>query len=173
MPGPRLISVVGKKNSGKTTLLVVLVKELVRRGRRVMTIKHGSHPFEIDAQGRDTWRHMHEGGAERVVMETPTSRVLIAKPSTPLGPRELAALYLDDAEFVIVEGFTSSDLPKIEVFRAAEHPEPLYQPGSPAAAHWLALVTDARDFRASIPVLRFSDTAWLYRLTDLVLQGAR
>jgi len=30
-----------------------------------------------------------------------------------------------------------------------------------------------RDFRAPVPVLRFTDTNWLYRLTDIVLQGAR
>ena len=173
MPGPRLIAVVGKKNAGKTTLLVALVKELVRRGHRVMTIKHGSHPFEIDQQGRDTWRHMHEGGAERVVMETPTMRVLLAKPEQPMGPRELAERYLSDAHFVVVEGFKESDLPKIEVFRKAVHAEPLYQPGVPGSEKFLAVVTDDREFRASVPILRFSDTAWMYRLVDIVLQGAK
>lgn len=173
MPGPRLVSVIGKKNAGKTMLVVALVRELIRRGHRVMTIKHGSHPFEIDEKGRDTWRHMHEGGAERVVMETPNSRVLIAKPMQAMSPRDLAAEFLMDAHFVVVEGFKTSDLPKIEVYRAAAHPEPLYVPDSPDAARYLAIVTDRRDFTAPIPVLRFSDTAWLYRLTDIVLQGAR
>ena len=173
MAGPRLISVVGKKNSGKTSLVVVLTKELVRRGHRVMTIKHGSHPFEIDQQGRDTWRHMHEGGSERVVMETPGLRVLLAKPREPMGPRELANEFLADAELVVVEGFKTSDLPKIEVFRQAVHPSPLYDPASIEAPSYLAIMTDARDFRALIPVLRFSDTAWMYRLTDIVLQGAK
>ncbi len=173
MAGPRLISVVGKKNAGKTSLVVVLTKELSRRGHRVMTIKHGSHPFEIDQQGRDTWRHMHEGGAERTVMETPALRVLLAHPREPMGPRELAEQYLADAEIVVVEGFKTADLPKIEVFRQAVHPAPLYDAASPDAKNWLAIMTDARDFRASIPVLRFSDTAWLYRLTDIVMQGAR
>ena len=170
---PRLISIVGKKNSGKTSLVVVLTRELVRRGHRVMTIKHGSHPLEIDQQGRDTWRHMHEGSAERVVMEAPNLRVLLAKPEEPLGPRELADRFLGEAAFVVVEGFKESDLPKIEVFRAAVHPEPLYTPGAPEASQWLGIVTDARDYRAPVPVMRFSDTAWLYRLTDIVLQGAR
>jgi molybdopterin-guanine dinucleotide biosynthesis adapter protein len=173
MPGPRLIAVVGKKNAGKTTLVVALVKELVRRGHRVMTIKHGSHPFEIDQQGRDTWRHMHEGGASRVVMETPTMRVLLAKPEQPMGPRELAEQFLSEAHFVVVEGFKESDLPKIEVFRKAVHAEPLYQPGVPGSEKFLALVTDDREFRASVPILRFSDTAWMYRLIDIVLQGAK
>ncbi len=173
MPGPRLLAIVGKKNSGKTTLVVALVHELIRRGHRVMTIKHAAHPFDFDQQGRDTWRHMHEGGAERVVMETPKDRVLLAEAKTPMTPRELADAYLGDAHFVIVEGFKSSDLPRIEVFRHAVHPEPFYAAGTPEAAHYLAIVTDVRDFKAPIPVLRFTDTNWLYRLTDLVVQGAR
>ena len=172
MPAPRLISVVGKKNAGKTTLVVALTKELVRRGHKVMTIKHGSHPMEIDQEGRDTWRHMHEGGAERVVMESPGMRVLLAKPSEPLGPRELAMQFLSDAHFVVVEGFKESDVPKIEVFRKAVHAEPLYAATNADAALYKAIVTDDRELRASIPVLRFSDTAWMYRLVDIVLQGA-
>jgi len=170
---PRLIAIVGKKNAGKTSLAVILTKELIRRGHRVMTMKHGAHPFEIDQQGRDTWRHMHEGGAERVVMESPDLRVLLARPTEPLGPRELAERFLGEADFVVIEGFKESDLPKIEVFRKAVHAAPLYQPGVPGAEHFLAVVTDDREFRASIPVMRFTDTAWLYRLTDIVLQGAK
>ena len=173
MPGPRLIAIVGKKNAGKTTLVVALTKELIRRGHRVMTIKHGSHPFEIDQQGRDTWRHMHEGGAVRVVMETPSMRVLLAKPEAPMGPREIADKYLNDAELVVVEGFKESDLPKVEVFRKAVHAEPLYQPGVPGAEKFLAIVTDDREFRSSVPILRFSDTAWMYRLVNIMMQGAK
>lgn len=173
MPGPRLISVIGKKNAGKTTLVVALVKELVRRGHRVMTIKHGSHPFQVDEEGRDSWRHMNEGGAERVVMETPNQRVVIGKITEQKGPRELAELYLPEAEFVVVEGFKDSDIPKIEVFRKAVHAEPLFVGGAAGASHFLAIVTDDRELRANIPVLRFSDTAWMYRLIDIVLQGAK
>jgi molybdopterin-guanine dinucleotide biosynthesis protein B len=173
MPDPRLVSVIGKKNSGKTTLVVALVRELVRRGHRVMTIKHGAHAFEMDQKGRDTWRHMHEGGAERVVMETPGSRIVIAHTEAEAGPRELAKAFLGDAHFVVVEGFKTSDLPKIEVYRRSVHAAPLYDPAAPEASQYIAMVTDATDFRASIPVLRFSDTNWLYRLVDLVSQGAR
>jgi molybdopterin-guanine dinucleotide biosynthesis protein B len=173
MPGPRLISVVGKKNAGKTTLVVALVKELVRRNHKVMTIKHGSHPFEIDQQGRDTWRHMHEGGALRTVMETPDLRVLLSRPTDPMGPRELAEKFLSDADFVVVEGFKDSDLPKIEVFRKAVHAEPIYAPGAPGSENFVGIVTDDRELRANIPVLRFSDTAWMYRLIDIAVQGAK
>ncbi len=172
MQSPRLVSIVGKKNSGKTTLVVALVRELMRRGHRTMTIKHGMHPFDFDTQGRDTWRHMHEGGAERVVMETPRSRVVIAQTTEEMGPRELSAQYLPEADFVVVEGFKHADLPKIEVYRRAVHAEPLYAPGAPDASQYLAVITDATDYRAPIPVLRFTDTNWLYRVVDIVLKGA-
>lgn len=172
MAGPRLIAVVGKKNSGKTTLLVALAKDLTRRGHRVMTIKHGSHPVDLDREGTDTWRHIHEGDAEAVLMETPGSRFLIGRPKEALGPRALAERYLSDAEFVLVEGFKDSDLPKIEVYRRAVHPEPIYKPGTPGAEHFLGVITDDRSYRAEIPVMRFTDTAWMYRLVDLVIQGS-
>ena len=95
---------------------------------------------------------MHEGGAERVVMESPDTRVLIARTTQEMGPREIAAQYLSDAHFVVVEGFKKSDLPKIEVYRRAVHAQPLYSPDAPDAATYLAVVTDVADYRAPIPV---------------------
>jgi len=68
-----MISIIGLKNAGKTTFLVALAAELVRRKFRVMTIKHGSHPADMDQKGKDTWRHWHEGRVERVLMEAPDS----------------------------------------------------------------------------------------------------
>ena len=48
MASTRIISVIGRKNAGKTTLAVALISELARRGHRVMTIKHGHHPASVD-----------------------------------------------------------------------------------------------------------------------------
>ena len=173
MPGPRLISIVGKQNSGKTTLAVALIKELGRRKHRVMSIKYADHPPKVDEEGRDAWRHMQEGGAERVVMESPGLRALIAKTTEQKPPRELAADFLGEAEFVVVEGDGGADIPRIEVFRKAVHADPIFAAGAPGADRFLAILTDSREFRANIPVLRFSDTAWMYRLVDIVLQGAK
>src|SRR5215212_6297503 len=65
---PPAVCIVGRKNSGKTTLTVALAAELGRRGRRVATIKHGHHAFETDEPGRDSWRHFNEGRAEATIM---------------------------------------------------------------------------------------------------------
>ena len=71
MARPPMVAVIGKKHSGKTTLTVRLCAELHRRGHRVMTIKHGSHTFNIDPATTDTYRHYHDGHAERVAMAAP------------------------------------------------------------------------------------------------------
>ena len=60
---PALVAVVGKSDSGKTTLIEKLVPELIRLGLRVGTIKHDAHSFEIDHPGKDSWRHGQSGAS--------------------------------------------------------------------------------------------------------------
>ena len=170
MRRPPMVAVIGRKHSGKTTLTVRLAAELGRRGHRVMTIKHGSHTFNLDPATTDTYRHYHEGGAERVAMASPDKFALVLRWSEELGPEEIAARYMSDADVVVCEGFKASALPKIEVYRRAAHADPLYEPGTPAAAHYLAVVTDAGDWTAEVPTLRLADADWLARLADLVEQ---
>jgi molybdopterin-guanine dinucleotide biosynthesis protein B len=163
-----MVAVIGRKHSGKTTLTVRLAAELGRRGRRVMTIKHGSHTFNLDPATTDTYRHYHEGHAERVAMASPDKFALVLRWEAELGPEEIAARYMGDADVVVCEGFKASALPKIEVYRRAAHAEPLYDPAAPAAAHYVAVVTDADEWSAAVPTLRFADADWLARLADLV-----
>ena len=67
---PALVAIVGKSDSGKTTLIEKLVPELVRLGLRVGTVKHDAHSFEIDHPGKDSWRH-GQAGAEAYVIASP------------------------------------------------------------------------------------------------------
>src|SRR5947207_1353182 len=169
----RMISIIGRKNAGKTTLLVALAAELVRRKFRVMTIKHGTHPADMDQQGKDTWRHWHEGKVERVLMEAPGQRVLLEHTQTESDPITLARRYLSDADIVLVEGFKRAPLPKIEVYRSVAGPKPLFDPAIHDPADWIAMVTDDRELRAPFPVFRFSDTAWLVTIASLVWDRAK
>jgi len=168
----RIISVIGRKNAGKTTLAVALANELTRRGHRVMTIKHGHHPADADRRGSDTWRHFHEGQAERVLIASPQLRVLFERSPDEYDPVGLARRYMQGADIVLTEGYKAAALPKIEVFRRAAAPEPLYQPGAPNASEWVAVITDDPDFRADCTVLRFHDTIWLQLLTNLAWDRA-
>ena len=171
----RIITVIGRKNAGKTTLTVALCAELVRRGKRVMTIKHGHHPAEVDKQGTDSWRHFHEGRAERTIIAGPAIRVLFDRADDDYDPVALARRYLDDAEIVIAEGYHRAPLPKIEVFRKETASSPIYDPVAPNAREWVALVTDEWDHppvNGGPVILRFSDTIWLHTLASLAWERA-
>ncbi len=166
---PPVLCIVGKKKSGKTAVVVSLVAELARRGRRVMTVKHG-HGFRLDTPGTDSWRHRHEGGARRVVMAGPEDFAVVGEWGTEGEPEleELVRRYLADAEIVIAEGFKGSDAPKIDVFRSSAHAVPVYDPRDPGANRFLAVVTDRADFQAAVPVLHLDDPELASRLADLV-----
>lgn len=168
MARPPMVAVIGKKHSGKTTLTVRLCAELHRRGFRVMTIKHGTHTFNIDPSTTDTYRHYHEGNAERVAMSAPDKFALIVRWSDELGPEEIAARHMSDADVVVCEGFKRSRLPKIEVFREAAHQAPLYDPADESSHDYVAIVTDAMLPDVRVPVVRLDDPAWLDTLADLV-----
>ena len=168
MSRPPMVAVIGKKHSGKTTVTVRLAAELHRRGHRVMTIKHGSHTFNIDPATTDTYRHYHEGQAERVAMAAPDKFALIVRWGAELGPEDIAARHMSDADIVVCEGFKRSRLPKIEVFREAAHRTPLYDPADDAAGDYVAIVADTAVDRAAVPVIRLDDAAWLDTLADLV-----
>jgi molybdopterin-guanine dinucleotide biosynthesis protein B len=163
-----MVAIIGGKNHGKTTLTVRLAAELRRRGHRVMTIKHGSHTFNIDPATTDTYRHYHEGEAERVAMVSPDKFALIERWSEELSPEEIAERYMSDADIVICEGFKRSALPKIEIFRSVVSPKPLYDAATPQAKHYLAIVTDAEGIVDDVPLIPLSRPDWLMSVADLV-----
>ncbi len=140
---PPAVSVVGNKNSGKTTFVVRLVAELKARGRRVMSAKHG-HKFRLDTPRTDSWRHRHEGGAERVLLAGPAGFALMGDWPGPAEPMLDALLvrHLAEAEIVVAEGFRAAEVPKVEVFRAAAQTEFVFGPAAALGAGVVCAVTD-------------------------------
>lgn len=173
MAALRIISIIGKKNAGKTTLAVALASEYVRRGRRVMCIKHATHPADVDRSGSDTYRLYHEGKAERVLIASPEMRVVFERSPDDTDPVALAKQYMNGADIVLVEGFKTSPLPKIEVFRRAASDSPLYEQAAPNADEWVSIVTDDEHFTAGCHVLRFRDTIWLQLLANIAWDRAK
>lgn len=172
MAPARVVAVVGRKNAGKTTLVVALAQEFARRKLRVATIKHGHHAAVLDAEGKDTWRHYHEGHAERVLLEGPGQRVLFERSASDEDPLVLARRFMADSDIILVEGYGASRLPRIEVHRPAVNPELLYAPGRTDHGRWIAIVTDDPALHATIPVIRFTDTSWLHLLASLAWDRA-
>jgi molybdopterin-guanine dinucleotide biosynthesis protein MobB len=169
----RLLSIIGRKHTGKTTLTVALAAELARRGVRVMTMKHGHHPADVDHPGSDSWRHFREGRAERVLLATPGQRILFERVADEYDPAALARRYLGEADVVLVEGFHRAPVPKIEVFRPSVATEPIYPAGAPDASWWAAIVTDDLEFQAACRVVHFQDTMWLQLLATITMERAQ
>lgn len=150
---PPAVSVIGNKKSGKTTLAVKLIAELRSRGRRVMSVKHGHH-FRLDTPGTDSWRHRHEGRAERVMLVGPDEFGLMGEWDSR-GEQSLDLLltrHLTDAEIVVAEGFRQAAIPKVEVFREEAQPEPVLDPAEARGMGAIAAVTDRPDLPWSVPV---------------------
>ena len=135
---PALVAIVGKSDSGKTTLIEKVVPELVKLGLRVGTVKHDAHTFEIDHPGKDSWRH-GQAGAEAYVIASAERLAFITKLDEELPLAEIVRRYYDGFDIVVAEGYKRTAPYRVELFRVgAGHAEPLCAPGEA-----IALVTDA------------------------------
>ena len=117
-----VVSIVGKSDSGKTTLLEKVVRELTSRGYRIATIKHDTHSFEIDHPGKDSWRHK-QAGAAITVISSPSKLALVADTDHDLTLFEIREIYMREVDLIVTEGYKRETHPKIEVFRQEMHRE--------------------------------------------------
>lgn len=126
----KVVGFAGYSGAGKTTLVERLIPVLKLQGQRVSVVKHAHHKFDIDHAGKDTFRH-REAGAFEVVVASDRRLALIREfehPPTVLSVHELLAELDAGVDWVLVEGFKQSDLPKIEIWREpqqGEQPRPL------------------------------------------------
>ncbi len=152
---PRLFCVVGSSDAGKTTLVEKLVREAVARGYRVGTIKHDGHGFELDREGKDSWRHKR-AGAHTTVISSAHQVGVVRDVEQELGVEELISAYLGHVDLVVVEGYKRGPWPKLEVHRA-ETGRPLVS--SPDGG-LLAVATD-EPLEVDVPQLGLDDAAGL------------
>ncbi|MDY6952374.1 MAG: molybdopterin-guanine dinucleotide biosynthesis protein B [Thermodesulfobacteriota bacterium] len=158
---PPMVSVVGKSDSGKTTLLEKLVPALTARGYGVGTIKHDVHGFDIDHEGKDSWRHKR-AGAHTVAISSPKKVSVIRDVQTEETLDGLALKYFQDVDIILTEGYKKQDKPKIEVFRSQAHDNPLCTKDE----HLVALVSDI-PLDLGVPRFELDD---VQGLADLVEQ---
>lgn len=116
----KALSIIGHRESGKTSFICRLIPVLRARGYQVGTAKHVGPEVEPDVPGKDTFLH-REAGAARVLLYSEAHAALFwDHDSQPV--EEYIARYMGDLDLVILEGFKGSGFPKIEVYR---HGEPL------------------------------------------------
>ncbi|WP_027362792.1 molybdopterin-guanine dinucleotide biosynthesis protein B [Desulfospira joergensenii] len=142
---PQIISIAGKSNAGKTTLMEKLIAELTRRGYEIGSVKHAHDGFEIDKEGKDSWRHKNAGASAALIV-TGTKAALVKDDRRPA--LEKLEAYLGDMDIILVEGLKQEHLPKIEIFRkGGDYDRPLFL-DSPDL---IAFVTDS-DFSPDVPL---------------------
>jgi molybdopterin-guanine dinucleotide biosynthesis protein B len=149
--GIPVVSIVGKSDSGKTTVVEQLVRRLVERGYRVATCKHHVHEVDIDVPGKDSWRHA-KAGAQVTMISAPTQFAVVSKVDRERTLDEIAAA-AGDVDILITEGFKRAGSVRVEVSRRDRSDELIS-----TSEQLTALITDNGDLRVEgVPVFDLND----------------
>jgi molybdopterin-guanine dinucleotide biosynthesis protein B len=161
-----IVSIVGRSNTGKTTLIEKLIPELRQRGYRIATIKHNIHGFDIDHEGKDSWRYK-KAGARLTVIASPQRIAVIEDASKDYELSELRDRYIRDVDVILSEGFKGNPHPKIEVVRSEMKHEPLCS----VEDNLMAIVSD-ESVERGVPCLNIDDIRGIADLIeDKIMKG--
>ncbi|MGH8801441.1 MAG: molybdopterin-guanine dinucleotide biosynthesis protein B [Casimicrobiaceae bacterium] len=163
----RVFGFAGWSGSGKTTLIEALVPLLIRRGLTVSLVKHAHHEFDIDQLGKDSWRHRQAGCTE--VLVSSSVRWALMHELRGAGEPSLGASLarLSPCDFVLVEGYKSAAIPKLEVWRPAVGKARLH----PVERNIVGLATDDR--RVEARDLQIFDLADVPAIAAFVVERAQ
>ena len=107
----KIVSIVGKKNTGKTSLTVRVIEELTKRGYNVASIKHSHHSIEMDKENTDTWKHKQAGA--NLVVGVGSTTFFNSRSEMDLNRILFLIKHIDNFDFVVIEGYKSYNYPKI------------------------------------------------------------
>jgi len=128
-----VICIVGKSKGDKTKLMEVLIKELKTRSLRVGAIKYHKHgDFEMDIEGKDSWKYA-KAGADTVAVSSSVKFAIIKKVEKEMEIDEICDNYFPDFDIVLADGFTLSDKPRIIVADSEEEAS-IFKRGCPVIA---------------------------------------
>lgn len=152
------VSFIGYSDSGKTTIVAKMVAIFKERGFRIAAIKHAAHGYDMDVPGKDSWQH-YRAGADQVVLAGADSISLHRRCLVP--PDLMDAIgFIQEVDFILVEGFKNEPGPKIEIMRQEKFSERIA-----TAPELIAVVSDI-DLNIDVPVFEFEK---LDLLADLLI----
>ena len=155
-----MVSIVGKSGIGKTTLIEKLLSDLTRRGYRIATVKHDIHGFEVDREGKDSWRHK-KAGACLTLIASAHQVAVVEDVSRDYELEELRDQYIRNADIILSEGFKKNPHPKIEVVRT----ELKHKPICTKEDNLIAVVSD-RPLDRGVPCLDINDVERVVNLIE-------
>jgi len=113
-----IIGIAGWKKSGKTTLVTRLIAEFTARGLKVAAIKHAHHAFQIDEEETDSARHRRAGAGQVAIVSAKRWAVINELGDTPEPTLNEVISWIGPCDLIIVEGYKSASIPKIEARRS-------------------------------------------------------
>ncbi len=140
-----VIGIAGVSNSGKTTVVTELIRQLASKGHNVGTIKHDGHGFEMDHPGKDTYLHRVAGAKGVAIASRGQYSIIRQTPEKEIELQTLINQYAD-MDVILVEGYKFSDVPKFEVIRKERSSE-----GVCRKETLLGVITDVRWLDENIP----------------------
>jgi molybdopterin-guanine dinucleotide biosynthesis protein B len=167
-----MIGIAGWKNSGKTTLVSRLVQAFTKRGFKIATIKHAHHDLRPNDGTTDSERHL-QAGACNVAVVTPTGWEISGQSQDlPVPSLEEIAMRLAPADLVLVEGYKSARIPKIELRRSASATD---RPLADNDTNVIAIASDLALEDRNVPVFALDDVegiaAFIEKATNLARQS--
>jgi len=103
-----VISLVGRKNSGKTTFISSLIPLLEARGFRVACVKQHKHDVPVDIVGKDSWLYS-QAGASCSIMSTSKQLSLVHQREQMADLEELSCIAAQSGcNILLAESFNSS-----------------------------------------------------------------
>jgi molybdopterin-guanine dinucleotide biosynthesis protein B len=163
-----IVAIVGWKKSGKTTLTVRLVAELVGRGHRVATVKHAHHKFQIDDAETDSARHRRAGAHQVAVVSAERIAMIKELGAEPEPDFADVVAMLDPCDLIVVEGYKTALVPKIEARRTQSSSR---DPLAPDDAGVIAIATDHPTEASGRPVYALDDISGLADLIERKVMG--
>ncbi len=155
---PPVVGIAGWKKSGKTTLVTRLIAEFTARGLKVATIKHAHHDFQIDDKETDSARH-REAGAQQVAVVSAKRWALVSElGETPEPPLDAVISWIGPCDLIIVEGYKTAPIPKIELRRQQALSQ---RPLADTDPHFVAIAADHRIANSTLPQFSLDDVTAL------------
>ncbi|MBU3176290.1 molybdopterin-guanine dinucleotide biosynthesis protein B [Clostridium estertheticum] len=143
-----------KSNTGKTTLIEKLIKALKLRNYSVGVLKHDAHKFDIDKEGKDSYK-FSAAGADNVIISSCEKLAMIQKVEKEVSIDEILLLF-KEIDIVLIEGYKDNNFPKIEVHRKDGDSNLLCTNPKFEFSQIIAIATD-EDINVNIPILNLND----------------
>ena len=152
----KVFSFVGWSGCGKTEVICRIIEELTNQNIFVSSLKHSHHNFEIDKEGKDSYKHVNAGSNETIIFNELKWALISKKQDEKVSVREILRKLSKKTEIILIEGMKDSNFPKIEVIRTSQNKPFLFE----KYKNIKALVVDEDDlvFTKYLPVFNFHDT---------------